>query len=276
MREYEVVIVGGGVGGVYTALNLIERGFNPGKIALIADEWPPYSRHRLASILLHRSRIKESIIGVRDRLGGEGVKILKCRAKRVNVESHEVVIDLNGHEEIIAYRKLVVATGGLPKVPPIKGAGLKGVVTFHSLRDVEFLKSLQPGSKVLVIGGGLVGLAAAVALSRLGHRVAIVEVKDCLLPQLVECELALIVRRYLEVVEGVKVFTNTVVEELTGSSSVEGAKLSSGELLRINAAVIATGVKPNSAILRDAGAELMGEAVKVNQSSMTSLPDVYT
>ena len=265
-----VVIVGGGIGGVYTAMNLIREGFPPEKITIIAKEWPAYSRHRLAEFLSSKAPFGRIVLGLSKRLSGMGVGVLAgTEAISLDTAEKTVGIKTNGGTSEVEYGNLVLATGGRPFLPPIKGVQLNGVVTFHGSNDVEFLRSLPRGSKTAVIGAGLVGLTAAVALRRLGHGVTVIEARERILPNLLEKSLAKFVGDHLARL-GIQVLTSSLVEEVEGDEWVEGVRLRDGEEFRANAVVMATGVRPNSGLLRKDG-----RPIEVDEAGRTGFPGVY-
>jgi len=269
-----VLIVGGGIGGVYTALNLIREGVNPRGITVVADEWPPYSRHRLPEAL-KCGYLRGLELGVAKELAGAGVNVVSpARVVSVDPASKEVTIQYIGKdEEEVSYDCLVVATGGRPFIPPISGIGLRGVTTFYGLNDVKRLLSRRGGSAV-VVGGGLVGVAAAISLRRRGLRVALIELKHSLLPQVIDSPLSEPLRKYLVGVEGIKLFLGSRVRRLLGSGRVTAVLTDSGTI-SADTVVFATGVRPNSELLLRAGASNVRGAITVDGWGRTSLAGIY-
>ncbi len=264
------VIVGGGIGGVYTAMNLIREGFPPEKITIIAREWPAYSRHRLAEFLSSKVPFGRIALGLSKRLSWMGVRVLAgTEAISLDTAEKTVGIKTNGGTSEVEYGNLVVATGGRPFLPPIPGVGLKGVVTFHGSNDVEFLSSLPGGSRTVVIGAGLVGLTAAVALRKLGHGVTVIEARGRILPNLLEGPLAEFVGDHLTRL-GIQVLTSSLVEEVEGDEWVEGVRLRGREEFWAKSVVMATGVRPNSGLLRRDG-----RPIEVDEAGRTGFPGVY-
>ncbi len=269
-----VLIVGGGIGGVYTALNLIREGVNPRGITVVADEWPPYSRHRLPEAL-KCGYLGGLELGVAEELMDAGVNVVSpARVVSVDPASREATIQYVGEgEEEVSYDCLVVATGGKPFIPPIPGIGLRGVTTFYGLNDVKRLLSLRGGSAV-VVGGGLVGVAAAISLRRRGLRVALIELKRSLLPQVIDPPLSEPLRKYLTGVEGIKLFLGSRVKKLLGSGRVTAVLTDSGAV-SADVVVFATGVKPNSELLLRVGVSNVREAIIVDGWGRTSLAGIY-
>ena len=270
-----VLIVGGGVGGIYTALNLIREGVDPREITVVADEWPPYSRHRLPETL-KCGCLGGLKLGVAEELRNAGVNVVSpARVVSIDPASREVTIQRVGEgEEEVSYDHLVVATGGKPFIPPIPGIGLRGVTTFYGLGDVKRLLSLRVGDRAVVVGGGLVGVAAALSLRRRGLRVALIELKNSLLPQVIDPPLSEPLKKYLTGVEGIKLFLGSRVKRLLGSGRVTAVLTDSG-VISADAVVFATGVRPNSELLLRAGASDVKGAVTVDGWGRTSLAGIY-
>ncbi len=270
-----VLIVGGGIGGVYTVLNLIKEGVDPREITVVADEWPPYSRHRLPEAL-KCGCLGGLELGVAEELIDAGVNVVSpARVVSIDPASREATVQRVGKgEEEVSYDHLVVATGGKPSIPPIPGIGLRGVTTFYGLGDVKRLLSLRGGDRAVVIGGGLVGVAAAISLRRRGLRVALVELKHSLLPQVIDPPLSEPLRKYLTGVEGIKLFLGSRVKRLLGSGRVTAVLTDSG-VVSADAVVFATGVRPNSELLLRAGASNVRGAIIVDGWGRTSLASTY-
>lgn len=264
------VIVGGGIGGVYTAMNLIRDSFPAERITIIAGEWPAYSRHRLAEFLASNAPFGRITLGLSKRLPGMGVEVLAgAEAVSLDPEKKTVGVRTDGQTLEIEYGNLVIATGGRPFVPPVLGVDLKGVVTFYGSDDIEFLRALPRGSKTVVIGAGLVGLTAALALRKLGHAVTVVEARKRVLPNLVEAPLAEFVEEHLREM-GIEVLTSSLVDEVEGDGRIEGVRVRGGEEFEAKAVVMATGVRPNSGLLREDG-----KPVEIDAAGRTHLPGIY-
>jgi nitrite reductase (NADH) large subunit len=157
----------------------------------------------------------------------------------------------DGGEE--AYDALCLADGASSAVPPIKGADKPGVFTLRTLDDAEaILASVASRPQVVVIGGGLLGLEMARALSARGCGVAVLEVFPRLLPRQLDAPGAAILARQIEA-GGIRVLTGVAVEEITGGPEASGVRLKSGETIPAGTVLIAAGVRPNVDLAREAG-----------------------
>ena len=195
------------------------------------------------------------------------------QAKQVNCRNLRT-----GEEETLAYDKLIVATGAVPRIPPLPGKELKGITTLQSMKDADFLKKVREEGKVkkaVIIGGGLIGIETCEALQLAGIQITVVE----MLPQILkflDWDLAKILENHVKS-KASNVLTHVGVTEFLGEGGVlTGVKLSNGAELSCELAVMAIGVAPNTKLAQEAGLEL-GETrgILVNEHMQTSDPDIY-
>lgn len=183
-----------------------------------------------------------------------------------------------GVELVLAYDKLVIATGAHANKPPLPGIELDGVSTLLTMADTDYLRRVRDEGKVrkaVVIGGGLIGVEACEALHLSGIEVTVVEMVDQVLTFL-DWDLAKLVENHMRA-KGVRVLTGLGVEAFMGKDGqLTGVKLANGEVIEAGLAVVAIGVRPNSDLARQAGLEIgaLG-GIRVNESMQTSDPDIY-
>ena len=188
-----------------------------------------------------------------------------------------VSVDPKGHTvklesgEVISYDKLMVATGSSPFVPPMKGLDkVEKKFTFMTLDDAHALdNAISAESRVLVIGAGLIGLKCVEGIADKVKEIAVVDMADRILPSVLDAEGAELVQKSIEK-HGVKFYLNDSAAELEPNK----AKLNSGAEVEFDVLVVAVGVRPNIALLKDAGAEC-GRAIKTDNKCQTSLKDIY-
>ena len=178
-------------------------------------------------------------------------------------------------ESSLAYDRLVLATGSSPFIPKLSNVDLRGVLTVKSIEDAELLKnSAISGSAACIVGGGLIGLETAEALQQKGMRVTLVEMRDQLLPGVLDPEMAHLVEKQIKQ-QGVTVMTGCRVTGFGGKSRVE--KVFIGELeLQADLVVLAPGVTPNVGLAQAAGIEIgKTGAIAVDARLRTSDPDIF-
>jgi len=184
----------------------------------------------------------------------------------------------DGEELEVPYDNLVLTTGARPLMPPVPGTDLEGITTLQSMRDADYLRKIRDEGKVkraVVVGGGLIGVETCEALQLAGVQITVIE----MLPQILtflDWELARLVENHMKA-QGAHVVTENAVSAFLGEDGVlTGVKLANGTELECQLAVVATGVRPNGELARDAGLDVGDRGgVTVNEFLQTSDPDIY-
>ena len=185
---------------------------------------------------------------------------------------------LTGETESLAYDKLIIATGSVPRMPPVPGTDLDGVTTLQSMKDADFLRMVRDEGKIkkaVVIGGGLIGIETCEALQLAGIDITVVE----LLPQLLtflDWDLAKLVENHVKSKSANVITDNGIVEFLGKDGKLTGVKLRNGAELACDLAVVAIGVIPNVRLAKDSGLKI-GETggIDVDEYMQTSDKDIY-
>jgi NAD(P)H-nitrite reductase large subunit len=170
------VIVGGSVAAI-SAVEAIREVDPAGTIAIVAEEpFPTYSRPMIGDYVSGEATW-DMMMYRSDRFWSENKveAFIGSRAARLNFAGRFVETDEGKRVE---YEKLLLATGSEPLIPKIDGSNRRGVFTFIRLADAENLKAkCEKAEKAVVVGGGLIGVCAADALTEVGAKVTIVELK---------------------------------------------------------------------------------------------------
>ena len=183
-----------------------------------------------------------------------------------------------GETSEMIYDKLIIATGSVPRMPPIPGVGLSGITTLQSMKDADFLRKVKDEGKIkkaVVIGGGLIGIETCEALQLAGVEITVVE----LLPQLLmflDWELAKLVENHVKS-KGANVITENGIAGFLGEDgTLTAVKLQNGAELPCELAVVAIGVRPNVKLAQETGLKI-GETggILVDEYMQTSDPDIY-
>ena len=176
------LIVGNGVAGTSAAAQ-IRKQDSSGDITIVTDETVPfYSRIRLIEYLAGEAGEQDIVIYKDDWYGKNNIKLLlNSHVSEIDKDNKHVVTSKG---ETLPYDRLLIATGGLSFVPPVPGADKKGVFTLRTLRNADEIISYAEGrKKVILIGGGVLGLEAGNSLRKKGLEVTVVEFFPRLLPR---------------------------------------------------------------------------------------------
>ncbi|MFC7500085.1 NAD(P)/FAD-dependent oxidoreductase [Enterovirga sp. GCM10030262] len=274
MKRFDVVIVGAGHGGAQAAIALRQQKFG-GTIALIGDEPDyPYERPPLSKDYLAGEKPFERIMirppafwAERDvtMLLGHRVEAVDPAARRVRLADGQSV----------GYGQLVWATGGTPRRLTCAGFDLAKVHSVRSRADVDaMMASLPDVQRVVVIGGGYIGLEAAAVLAKLGKRIVLLEALDRVLARVAGEP----VSQFYEAehrAHGLDLRTGVAVDCIEGADgSATGVRLAGGEVLPSDMVIVGIGIIPSVEPLVTAGADA-GNGVHVDDHCRTSLPGIF-
>lgn len=176
----------------------------------------------------------------------------------------------------LSYEKLVLATGATPRTLPAGiGGDLDGVLTVRDKRDADRLMGeMKPGRKLLVIGGGYIGLEAAAVARKAGLDVTLIEMADRILQRVASADTAAIMRD-VHRANGVSIIEKTGLTRLHGKDGhVTSAELSDGTVLDVDFVIVGIGVTPNDRLARDSGLD-SGNGILVDSYTRTSDPDIH-
>jgi nitrite reductase (NADH) large subunit len=178
----------------------------------------------------------------------------------------------NGSE--ISYDRLLLATGARPFVPPCDGTDKEGVFTLRTLEDALAIKThAENASQAVVVGGGLLGLETARALSEAGPNVHVIEIGDHLLPRQLDVEGAQVLRVLLED-QGIEITTGAIVEAILGDERAERIRTKDGRVLDGQLVLFSAGVRCRARLAEEGGLEVNRGAV-VDAQMRTSAEDIY-
>jgi NADPH-dependent 2,4-dienoyl-CoA reductase/sulfur reductase-like enzyme len=268
-----VVIVGAGQAGARAAEALRGTGFS-GEIVLFGEErHEPYERPRLSkSVLLGEERASAASIHPRAWYAGQGIALRSCSRVEAIAPRNRSVITADG--ERIEYSKLLLCTGS--RVRPLTGApdGLDGVHYLRTSEDSERLAAeLEAGRRLVVIGGGFIGLEVASSAVRRGLAVTVVERQPALLDRALPAEIAARVVS-LHTAHGAALRIGVPVARIHGNGKVSSVELADGAELPADLVVIGVGIIPNTELAETAGAA-SADGLVVDEYCRTTLEDVY-
>ncbi len=242
-----------------------------GQIVVISDEkYHTYSRPLISYWL--KGDVTEENMRYRDEDFYEKNDVdtlFETRVTKINSDKKTVTIK-SGNE--ISYDKLMVATGSKPFVPPMEGLDkVKNKFTFMKLDDAKAVKeTAAEGSKVLIVGAGLIGLKAAEALEHYGADITVIDLADRILPSILDEEASAIMQKHIES-KGVKFILGTSVKEFSESSAL----LTNGETVQFDMVILAVGVRPNTELIAEAGGKVNRGIVTDQKQAVHGLKDIY-
>ena len=264
------VVIGAGQAGASLVAKLRSEGFE-GRITLVgAESEPPYQRPPLSKAYLLGEMEKERLyLRPEAFYADQDIDLmLSERAVDVNASARVVTLASGGTLE---YDKLALTTGSHPRtLPAAIGGDLEGVLTMRDLRDADTMAPLmEAGKSVLIIGGGYIGLEAAAVAAKRGLKVTLVEMADRILQRVAAPETSDFFRD-LHAEKGVDILEGVGLEKLEGSGKVTSAKLSNGQQIDIDFAVVGVGIIPATALAEAAGVKVDGGIVTDAQARTTN------
>ena len=268
-----LVIVGNGMAAARLVDELAKSALGRYAVAVIGEEPRlAYNRVLLSSVLAGETGSHEIELRPADWWRHRGVTVrYGYRVTEIDTGRRELKI---AGEESMEYSKLVLATGSTPLRLNVSGADLAGVHTFRDTRDVDLLLTLAAARKrVVVVGGGLLGLEAAYGLAKAGAPVTLLHLMDRLMERQLDGPAADLLKTLVER-KGIRILLNASTARIHGDGHVEAVELADGSRIEADAVIFAAGIKPNDALAKEAGIAV-NRGVVVNDVMQTSSPDIF-
>jgi nitrite reductase (NADH) large subunit len=268
-----LVIVGNGMAAARLVEELAKTALGRYAIAVIGDEPRlAYNRVLLSSVLAGETASRDIELRPLSWWRDRGVTLkYGCIATEIDVGRRELKI---AGEESLAFSRLVLATGSAPLRLNVPGADLAGVHTFRDCRDVDLLLTLAAQKKrVVVVGGGLLGLEAAYGLAKAGAVVTLIHLMDRLMERQLDAPAAELLKTLVER-KGIKILLNANTARLHGETQVQGIELTDGRSLDADAVIFAAGIRPNVALARNAGMPV-NRGIVVDDCLQTGAADIF-
>ncbi len=266
------VVVGGGMAGAKTVEALRDQGFGGGIVLICEEELVPYERPPMSKdYLAGTTSFEAATVHPRQWYDEHDVELhLGIAATAVHAGSHEVELSDGSR---LGYDKLALATGSRPRRLPLPGSDARGVQYLRKRPDSDRLRErLQSISRLVVLGGGWIGLEVAAVARQAGVEVALVESGEQPLAAALGPELGSVFAG-LHREHGVDVHCKTHVSEIVTSGGVQGVRLADRTELPAEAVLIAVGARPETALAEGAGLDV-DNGVLVDAGLTTSDPDI--
>ena len=268
-----VVVVGAGQAGSSCVAKLRNSGFE-GQITLIGEEpVPPYQRPPLSkAYLLGDMALERMFLRPETFYSENNIELrMSTRVDAINASEQTILIG----DETLHYDDLVLTTGSTPnRLPGSIGGALDGVFVVRDLADVDAMAArFVEGAKVLIVGGGYIGLEAASVASKLGLQVTLVEMAERILQRVAAPETSDYFRE-LHSSHGVDLREGIGLDRLLGEDAVEGARLTDGTELDVDFVIVGVGIAPASGLVTTADL-VIENGIKVDAHGRTSDPHIW-
>jgi 3-phenylpropionate/trans-cinnamate dioxygenase ferredoxin reductase subunit len=267
-----IVIVGGGQAASQAAATLRQDGFE-GEVLVIGDEPQlPYQRPPLSKQYLSGEHPLERIY-LRPAKFYDDRKItlrLGTRVTEIDRAAGRIAVD----GEHVAYDSLLLATGSRPRRLSCEGATLRGVHYLRTVADVDAIRAaLAPGKRIVIVGGGYIGLEVAAVVKTAGADVTVLEMEDRILKRVTTPTMSAFYTAMHEA-RGVKIVTSTTVARFEGKEALEAVVTADGARFPADLSIVGIGIAPNVELAQAAGLEC-ANGIVVDDHCRTTDPRIF-
>jgi len=265
-------IVGSGVAGV-TAAQTVARADRGAEVVLIGCEPQPYyQRPRLWALIADEIEEHEIFFRPSEWYAEQGIRLhLDTAVHELDPVAHELALT---DGTTLNYDRLLLATGGVPFVPPIEGTGLEGVFPLRTLQHAREIKAFaERVDRALIVGGGLLGLETARALLRPHRQVAVLEIVPHLLPRQLDPPGAALLTHLLENM-GMEIIVGKHSRAILGSDRAAGVRFADDTETEGDMVVLSAGIRSKTDLAREAGLAV-NRGIIVDEQLRTSAEDIF-
>ncbi len=270
MKNY--LIIGNGAAGA-NAVDELYKADPESSIRIFTEE--PYSFY-------YRPKLPDFLAGKNTLDSFTMHKVKDYQDRNIDLHLSTKIVSIDPQKKIITdsrgnsypYDALLIAAGAKSNIPPLLGTDKKRIFTLRTVDDALQLKeSAKNAKKVILIGGGLLGLEAAHGLIQLGLTVEVIEFFDRLLPRQMDPQGAEMLQRKLEH-QGFSFRLGAKVKEITGDTDADGIILEDGQHVSGDLILFSAGIKPNLDLAKSIGMEI-DKCIKVDEFMKTSIPGIW-
>jgi NADH oxidase (H2O2-forming) len=271
-NTWDVIVVGGSAAGVTAAIT-VRRHYPDKKVLIVRNEEKvsipcgiPYIYGTLGDP--EKNLIPDSLL--------EANKIERRITKIDSIDPKAKM--LSSGQDTLAYDRLILATGSLPTRPPIPGIKLDGVVTIE--KDVAYLRALQKkletATRVVIIGGGFIGVEFADEINKIGgKRITVIEMESNCLNLAYDPEFCEEMEKLL-MSRGIEIRTSTAVKALEGNGRVQTVRLQDGGAVETDLVILGIGSRSNADLAKKSGLDIGATGgVAVDRNMRTSDPSIF-
>ncbi len=274
----KILIVGNGVAGTFTAQNIRNLDKKVEIEIYSQEKYPYYTRIKLPELVSEKITIDDLIVFKEDWYKNKNIKThLGKKIKKIQPKHKHIFIE--DGEEPILYDKLILATGSMPNIPPIKNAVEmlgKGVFTLRNIDDALEIRNYIKNKgikKAIIIGGGLLGLELAKQIKNCDLETTVVEFFPRLLPRQLDIDCGGLLKNEIEKM-GINVELNAATEEIVVNGTVEGIKIKDNRKLDADIILIQAGIRNTIDLAKNAKLKT-NRGIIVNQFLETSVNDIF-
>ncbi|MDO5713789.1 MAG: FAD-dependent oxidoreductase [Tissierellia bacterium] len=273
MKDVSYLIIGNGIAG-HSAAKEIRKKDKDGSILLVTSEKRhTYFRIKLTEYIGTGCDEEKAYVSNEDWYKKNNIDVL-LDTEMTAFDPKTKKATLSNGEEVIG-EKVLLAMGSSPFIPPIKGVEKEGVFAMRTMEDLEaFLAYIDDKEKLVVIGGGLLGLEAAYSILQRGKDVTVIESFDYVLGRQLNRELGLDLNDELEDM-GIHVRAGQNTKEFQGDAHVEKVILEDGTEIETDGILLSTGIRPNIDCIKDSGLAIH-RGIVVNTHLETGYEGVFS
>jgi 3-phenylpropionate/trans-cinnamate dioxygenase ferredoxin reductase subunit len=271
--EAGVVIVGGGQAGLQVAASLRQLGFAAPVTIVAAEDRLPYHRPPLSKTYITGEATFDSLLIRPQSFYDKNGITVRTGQPVVAVDRQQAAVTLASGGQL-PYDRLVLATGAANRTLPVEGATLPGVYGLRTASDAEMLRAaLQAAERLVIVGGGFIGLEVAAAVRSVGKDVVLIEAADRLMGRTVSRQVSAFFLEQHRAM-GTHIRLQTALAAVTGGRRVEGVLLADGTTIPADLVLIAAGVVPEDRLAHEAGLAT-DDGILVDSYMATSDPKIF-
>jgi 3-phenylpropionate/trans-cinnamate dioxygenase ferredoxin reductase subunit len=270
-----ILIIGASAAGVSAARTLRANGFAGDIVLIDADPNLPYERPPLSKRMLEEADVTDAAFPLLTAEQAQALRLeLRLGERVAQVDPNGLTLKLAGGAALSG-QAILLATGGRARRLPLPGVDLAGVHVIRSYADADALRAdLSQAKHVAVIGGGLIGTEAAVAIARTGKRVVWIDGAQKplahIFPEMIADHLVA-----AHLASGLSLRPNARIKQLVASGGrVAGVELEGGEVIAAEVVILGVGMAPEDDLARAAGLEV-SNGIVVDQGQRTSAAGVF-
>jgi NADPH-dependent 2,4-dienoyl-CoA reductase/sulfur reductase-like enzyme len=275
METYRYIIIGGGLAGGLAAANLRQVDAEDSLILITAEPHLPYSRPPLSKAYLQGKKERQKVFYKPETFYREHDIDVAQGVTATGLDPAERTVTLDDGRRL-QYGRLLLATGGSARRPPLPGNDLDNVFTLRTIEDSDHIREAGGrGRRAVVMGGSFIGSEVAMSLVELGTKVTMIFRESRLMERIMPPAMSDYLRD-MYTVHGVRLLPGTIARRLEGDGVLERVVLDDGQTLDADLCVMGVGIELNTGLARQAGLDLNDEgAVLVDEYLRSSDPNIY-